>query len=101
MKLPRLTDDERLAIEEQLPHDPVPDVAFDMARNMDLPDQNFMYTERPKKPDTVVISYDKKEYASMTDAAVRVQAILKHRGLKEYLRFQTSRHFVFYTEKAV
>lgn len=99
MKLPALDYDERLAIEEQLPHLPVPDVAFDMGRGMDIPDPKFMYIEPAKKPDTEVVSFDKRKYASMTDAAVRVQPLLKHRKLREYYRFQTARHFVFYCEK--
>lgn len=87
-----ILDDRDIDLLEQLPPEQL-DVYNELYGDEE-PDDEFVYDIDP--PNRVVISLDKRQYASMTEAKARLAALLEHRKLKMYKSFHTARHFVFY-----
>lgn len=83
--------DKEVELQEQFPEEKL-DVYFEPLDQE--PDPEHVYDADP--PNKVVISLDKKLYASLTEARARLGALLEHRKLRCYRDFKTARHFVFY-----
>lgn len=85
------SDDKEMELLEQFPEEKL-DVYFEPLD--EEPASEHVYDADP--PNKVVISLSNKQYASMTEAKARLQALLTHRKLRCYRDFKTARHFVFY-----
>ena len=90
--------DELLEIEEQLPPDVGDTWNMDQEPLQKLPKPDYVYSPHGmKRPDTVVISLDKKLYANLDAARERMKELAPLRGVKVYHTFGTASHYVFYT----